>query len=111
VPFGVAGAGVNEGPNNPINFSWAFPMVRRDICERLGSWIPGGVAYDRVTAYYSDISGRGRIASVKLNTVWSPPERGSQRDIWYQYCRGNWDFLQQKWQEEAQRIERTVERL
>ena len=108
IPYSVAGAHVTEGPMNPCNWSWAFPMVRREVCEALGSWIPGGIAYDRVIAGYGSISSLGVIADVKLETVWSLPERGSQRDIWYQYCRGNWDFLQKKWEEEANRVFRAV---
>lgn len=98
IVYGVAGAKVHEGSNNPLNFGWAFPMVRRTVCEKVGSFCTGHVAFDRLYAAYAKASGQGVIAPVEIHTQWKLPEFGTPRDLWYSYLRDNWRAPGSHWE-------------
>jgi len=111
IVYGVAGCHNEEGPNNPMSYSWAFPMVRRRLCEKMGGFCSGHIAYDRVYDAYAGASGLGVIAPVQVKTEWTMPEFGSQRDLWYSFTRrdwkqpgSNWKRLIEQWQAEGKAI-------
>jgi hypothetical protein len=83
IPFGVAGADVDEGgPGQAENFPWCMGVVDRRICERLGQFCNGEVV-DRVFCHYAKLTGRGVIAPVKIRHHFQPPKAGTPRGEFY----------------------------
>lgn len=108
IPFGVAGAEVDEGgAGQAENFPWCMGVVDRRICERLGQFCNGEVV-DRVFCHYAKLTGRGVIAPVKIRHHFQRPERGTPRGEFYQKIFSDPKASLAEWDAQAQEMARRV---
>lgn len=102
VKFGVASAAVDEG--NGTNYAWAMPMVKRELCERIGRFCAGVETCDRIFDAYARLSGRGATARVKMIHRWHPPAPGGERDKIYNHATSHWGEMTAKWDASAREM-------
>ena len=98
-PFGVAGATVDQGAAD--GYAWAFPMVRRDLCEACGEFCAGTGTVDRIFDAYARLSGRGVMAPVSIAHHVRPLQPGSEREAMYLHAGRDWTDMCREWDADA----------
>lgn len=114
IAYGVASATVDETPN-PCNYPWAFPAIKREICEALNNRVmlcSPVQGFDRVIPTYAELSGRGvRVPVSYRHEFLMDNDAGGGRKEWLEFTHrpGVWDTLLAAWKSDAVKVEEAIQ--
>jgi hypothetical protein len=106
--YPVIGAqNMDESPSGG-RYSWAFPMIGRDICEKLGEFFlcTPEQGLDRVAEAYAIGTHRNWVAPVTIRHYRPEPDLNATdgRSRWSRYAQEHWPELLAQWKADAEEI-------
>jgi hypothetical protein len=115
IPFGVASASCYEGivtpGGEPGRYTWAFPMIRRDLTVAIGGKLCLGAEhynFDRILDAYARKTGHTVQVPVSIQHDRALLALGSERAKHYAYAEAHWAEKMAQWDSAAQAMQDAV---